>query len=351
MRCAAAFCSGRPARSDEQGGEIGRRCADPRPGRCRRGIEEGQSPQGRGGISCAIANPRSSPLRPDRWLNSFADEDLTAVIPPGGTASCCPRRKAARRLRNWTAALPGRRQGYAHPSHRHQRRRLFSRSVPMAVSAPRLCGLTWGAEDLSAAAGPQRARGRGRYTPPMRDGARVGPFRGPCRRCRGDREIFPALHDEKVSRPSRARSPRGFTGMLAIHPSQILPSIRPLRLRKRKSNGPRGLSTPLPQIPTSACCRSGAECWMRHILSGSSYPGRRTRQCRTIALMKARCRICAKRAGMKPRRHRDPQSSDLRNRRMLADSSKVPSPARASRSGQSTEKPTPFRKQARNNTR
>jgi citrate lyase subunit beta/citryl-CoA lyase len=98
-------------------------------------------------------------------------------------------------------------------------------SIPAYVDAPmpRLAGLTWGAEDLSAVLGASRKRDAG--------GAWTDAFRFIRAQClltshaKGVWAID-TLHDDfrdedGTRRAAQAAKADGFTGMLAIHPSQV----------------------------------------------------------------------------------------------------------------------------------
>ncbi len=89
--------------------------------------------------------------------------------------------------------------------------------------AQHLAGVTWGAEDLPAAIGAATAReADGRYTPPYELARSLTLFAGHAAGVAVIDTIFPAISDEAGLTAYVARAARdGFTGMLAIHPSQI----------------------------------------------------------------------------------------------------------------------------------
>jgi citrate lyase subunit beta/citryl-CoA lyase len=90
---------------------------------------------------------------------------------------------------------------------------------------PRLCALTWGAEDLSAALGAVTNRGE--------DGEFLLTYRIVRSLCliaakAAGVEAIETLHadfrdDRGLARAARAAQREGFTGMLAIHPAQVEP--------------------------------------------------------------------------------------------------------------------------------
>jgi citrate lyase subunit beta / citryl-CoA lyase len=91
-----------------------------------------------------------------------------------------------------------------------------------AVTA-RLCGLTWGAEDLPTAMGATASRDdRGRYTPPYEVARSLLLFGAHAAGVPAIETIYPTLGDTEGLRAYALRGRRdGFTGMLAIHPNQV----------------------------------------------------------------------------------------------------------------------------------
>jgi citrate lyase subunit beta/citryl-CoA lyase len=87
----------------------------------------------------------------------------------------------------------------------------------------RLCGLTWGAEDLPAAIGATASREPdGRYTAPLEVARSLALFGAHAAGVPAIETVFPAFRDLDGLAAYAARGRRdGFTGMLAIHPSQV----------------------------------------------------------------------------------------------------------------------------------
>ena len=87
----------------------------------------------------------------------------------------------------------------------------------------RLCGLSWGVEDLSATVGAATARETdGRYTPLFETVRALALFGARAASVPALETIFPALDDEQGLKAYAERGRRdGFGGMLAIHPAQI----------------------------------------------------------------------------------------------------------------------------------
>lgn len=86
-----------------------------------------------------------------------------------------------------------------------------------------LAGLTWGAEDLSAAIGAVSAReDDGRYTPPYELVRSLVLFGAHAADVAAIDTVYPALQDMAgLDAYARRASRDGFTGMMAIHPGQI----------------------------------------------------------------------------------------------------------------------------------
>ena len=89
----------------------------------------------------------------------------------------------------------------------------------------RLLGLTWGAEDLPAAIGATTSReADGSYTSPYEVARAMTLFAAHAAGAAAIDTVFPAIKDEAGLAAYAARARRdGFTGMMAIHPSQVEP--------------------------------------------------------------------------------------------------------------------------------
>ncbi|MBX4950510.1 CoA ester lyase [Rhizobium binae] len=87
----------------------------------------------------------------------------------------------------------------------------------------KLCGLTWGAEDLPAAIGASTARRTdGRYTPPYELARSLTLFAAHAATVPAIDTVYPDFHDLNGLRAYVGRARRdGFSGMMAIHPSQV----------------------------------------------------------------------------------------------------------------------------------
>lgn len=87
----------------------------------------------------------------------------------------------------------------------------------------RLAGLTWGAEDLPAAIGATTSREEdGSYTPPYQVARALTLFGAHAAGVAAIETVYPAFKDLEGLAAYAARGRRdGFTGMMAIHPTQV----------------------------------------------------------------------------------------------------------------------------------
>lgn len=86
-----------------------------------------------------------------------------------------------------------------------------------------LAGLTWGAEDLPAAIGAATSReDDGHYTPPYQMARSLTLFAAHAAGVAAIETVYPSISDSEGLTDFVARARRdGFTGMMAIHPSQV----------------------------------------------------------------------------------------------------------------------------------
>ncbi len=92
-----------------------------------------------------------------------------------------------------------------------------------ANASPRLCGLTWGAEDLSAAIGARSARdAAGRYTDVFRLARAMTVLAAGAAEVAAIDTIFPDFRNSAALAAECAEAERdGFTSKMAIHPDQV----------------------------------------------------------------------------------------------------------------------------------
>ena len=92
-----------------------------------------------------------------------------------------------------------------------------------AEAGVRLAGLTWGAEDLPAAIGAATSRETdGRYTAPYQMVRSLALFGAHAAGVAAIETVYPAFRDlDGLDAYARAAARDGFTGMMAIHPTQV----------------------------------------------------------------------------------------------------------------------------------
>lgn len=192
-------------------------------------LEDSVAPQRKGEARKAVAEflsqSRGTPLfvriNP---LNGVVDEDLAAVIsqkPDGLVLPKAEGRASLLDLDRRLAAL-GDTDSLILPIATETPAAIFALGSYGNVTS-RLCGLTWGAEDLPATVGAVSARETdGRYTPPYEMVRALALFAAHAAGVPAIETVFPALKDVDGLNAYAARGWRdGFSGMLAIHPAQI----------------------------------------------------------------------------------------------------------------------------------
>ncbi|MCF8706816.1 HpcH/HpaI aldolase/citrate lyase family protein [Rhizorhapis sp. SPR117] len=153
--------------------------------------------------------------------SGLLDADLDAILGAGADALMLPKAEGAASVR----ALCDMMQGSAIPI------LPIASETPAAVFqlgsyaevADRLCGLTWGAEDLPAAIGAATSReADGRYTPPYEVVRSLTLFGAHAAGVPAIETVFPAIDDTDGLATYAARGRRdGYVGMMAIHPVQV----------------------------------------------------------------------------------------------------------------------------------
>ncbi len=172
------------------------------------------------GVPCFVrVNPQDSHMTHD---------DLASILPYLPDAIVLPKAEGARSV-NWlraeAAAVADTPDGDCPPV------------LPIATETPGaifdlgtlrevshyLAGVSWGAEDLPAAVGAVTAREEdGSYTSPYEIARSLTLFAAHAAGAPAIDTVFPAINDEDALTAYVARAARdGFTGMLAIHPTQV----------------------------------------------------------------------------------------------------------------------------------
>jgi len=154
----------------------------------------------------------------------LADDDLAAVVAARPDGIVLPKAAGASSLADldrWLTAL-GDRDAAILPIATETPAAIFALGGYGGVT-PRLAGLTWGAEDLSAAIGAATAReADGRFTPPYELARSLALFGAHAAGVAAIETVFPAYSDLTGLAAYAARGARdGFSGMMAIHPDQV----------------------------------------------------------------------------------------------------------------------------------
>lgn len=172
-----------------------------------------------------------------RWVRinpldtPFWREDLMAVMPGAPDGIMLPKASGPEQVQQLAAELYEHEQRNHIPNGTTRILPLVSETAQAALSIssylgaplPRLAGLTWGAEDLSAVLGASRKRdAAGQWTDAFRF---VRAQTLLTAHARGDMAIDTLYDDfrdtEGFTAFAEASKADGFTGMLAIHPSQV----------------------------------------------------------------------------------------------------------------------------------
>jgi len=180
---------------------------------------------------CAVADFLGRAVRPQPLFvrinplgSRLADDDLAAVIGGGPDGIVLPKSESGALVGELAARLQalGDDRALILPIATETPAAVFGLGSYAGVS-PRLCGLTWGAEDLPAAIGAATAReDDGSYTAPYQMVRALLMFGAHAAGVPAIETVYPAINDPDGLARYAARGQRdGFTGMMAIHPSQV----------------------------------------------------------------------------------------------------------------------------------
>ena len=150
----------------------------------------------------------------------LADGDLAAVLPARPDGIVLPKADGAASLATLNAKLAG--AIAILPIATETPTAVFQLGSYGGVT-PRLCGLTWGAEDLPAAIGAATSReADGSYTAPYQLARSLTLFGAHAAGVPAIETVYPDFRDLDGLAAYAARGRRdGFTGMMAIHPAQV----------------------------------------------------------------------------------------------------------------------------------
>ena len=189
-------------------------------------LEDSVAPAGkvsaRGHVATFLAEPRTVPLfvRINPLDSGLSDDDLAAVLPGKPDGVMLPKAEGAASLAALDAKLSG--DIAILPIATETPAAIFALGSYGGVTQ-RLVGLTWGAEDLPAAIGAATSReADGSYTAPYQLARSLTLFGAHAAGVAAIETVYPDFRDLDGLAAYAARGRRdGFTGMMAIHPSQV----------------------------------------------------------------------------------------------------------------------------------
>lgn len=151
--------------------------------------------------------------------SAYVADDLAAILPAGPDAIMLPKADSAATLAALAAmasALPP----VLPLTCETAAGVLGIGSLPTVAN--RLCGLTWGAEDLATEIGARDNRAEGGFSAPFRFARNLALFTAHAARIPAIETVYPDIRDEAGLSQQATRAARdGFSAMLAIHPAQI----------------------------------------------------------------------------------------------------------------------------------
>ncbi len=166
------------------------------------------------------ARPCAMFVRVNPLDSGMIDDDLAAILPARPDGLVLPKAEGAASLADLDARLTG--DIMILPIATETPAAIFTLGSYAGVSH-RLCGLTWGAEDLPAAIGAVTAReADGSYTAPYQLARSLTLFGARAAGVPAIETVYPDFRDLEGLAAYAARGRRdGFTGMMAIHPAQV----------------------------------------------------------------------------------------------------------------------------------
>ena len=183
-------------------------------------VSPGKKSEARKAVGEFLARPRAMTLFV-RVNPLGTEDDLAAVLPARPDGLVLPKAVGAASVAALDRLLAGAKISIL-PIATETAGAVFALETFNAV-AERLCGLTWGVEDLSAAIGASTAREMdGRFTPPFEMVRSLALFAAHAANVPAIETVYPALKDLDGLAAYAARGRRdGFSGMLALHPAQV----------------------------------------------------------------------------------------------------------------------------------
>jgi citrate lyase subunit beta / citryl-CoA lyase len=184
-------------------------------------------PAAREAVAGFLARPeRPVPLfvRINPLDGGLADDDLAAVVHANPDGIMLPKAEGGKSVVDLLARLAklGNESALIFPLATETPAAIFAIGSFGGIS-PRICALSWGAEDLPAAIGAATAReADGSYTAPYQLARSLTLFGAHAAGVEAIETVFPDIKNAEGLAAYAARGRRdGFTGMMAIHPAQI----------------------------------------------------------------------------------------------------------------------------------
>jgi citrate lyase subunit beta/citryl-CoA lyase len=182
-------------------------------------------PAARQAVAGFLVRPRTLPLFVRvNALGAQTDADLAAVVPRDPDGIVLPKAEGAASLADLDRRLTalGDKRAAILPIATETPKAIFALGSYGGVTS-RLCGLSWGAEDLPTAIGATTAReADGSFTQPYEMVRALTLFGAHAAQVPAIETVYPSFRDEAGLASYAARGKRdGFSGMLAIHPTQV----------------------------------------------------------------------------------------------------------------------------------
>jgi citrate lyase subunit beta/citryl-CoA lyase len=179
--------------------------------------------EARAAIADFLAQDRALPclVRVNPLDGDATADDLKAILPHRPDAIMLPKAEGAASIET-LAALMGNAAIPVLPIASETPAAIFQLGT-LGTVANKLLGVTWGAEDLPASVGAVTAREEdGRYTPPYEVVRSLTLFAAHAAGVAAIETVFPNVADSAGLEAYVRRGRRdGFTGMMAIHPTQV----------------------------------------------------------------------------------------------------------------------------------
>lgn len=169
-------------------------------------------------------------VRVNDLASGLTDDDLAALVPAGPSCIMLPKSNGGQDVQRLSARLRLHEAENGLPDGKIAILPIITETATGVLAAAsyapadaRLCGITWGAEDLSASIGARRARDEaGNHTDVFRLARAMTILAASAADVAAIDTVFPAFGDMAAFEAECADAERdGFTGKMAIHPAQV----------------------------------------------------------------------------------------------------------------------------------